>query len=69
MLACLDVDLDGERAFAISKILEGRGIPFVFMTSQAALLPAQYRTRPLMTKPCKPSALLTLIPQVLARRQ
>jgi DNA-binding response OmpR family regulator len=67
-LALLDVDLGGEEVFAISKMLEGMGIPFVFMTSRAGLLPTEYRTRPLVTKPCKPTALLALIPQVLADR-
>ena len=65
-LALLDVNLGGETVFPVSKILDGMGIPFIFITSHSALLPAEYRQRPLMTKPFNQQDLLALILTVLA---
>jgi DNA-binding response OmpR family regulator len=67
-LALLDVNLGGETVFPVSKILDGMGIPFIFITSHSALLPAEYRQRPLMTKPFNQHDLLALILAVLAGR-
>jgi len=67
-LALLDVNLGGETVFPVAKLLECMDIPFIFITAHFALLPAEYRHRPLMTKPCKPQALLMLIPAILAQR-
>jgi hypothetical protein len=49
-------------------MLDTLGVPFVFITSNSALVPAEYRHRPLMTKPLRPEALLTLILRILAER-
>ena len=67
-LALLDVNLGGELVFPVSKMLDTLGIPFVFITSNSALVPPKYRHRPLMTKPFRPQALLALILRVLAER-
>ena len=67
-LALLDVNLGGELVFPVSKMLDTLGIPFVFITSNSPWVPAEYRHRPLMTKPLRPEALLALIPRVLAER-
>ncbi len=65
-LALLDVNLGGEMVFPVSKMLDALGIPFVFITSNPALLPAEYRRRPLMAKPFRQEALRALILRVLA---
>ncbi|HEV3494300.1 MAG TPA: response regulator [Reyranella sp.] len=67
-LALLDVNLGGELVFPVSKMLDTLGIPFVFITSNPDLLPAEYRHRPLMTKPFRQEALRALILRVLAER-
>jgi DNA-binding response OmpR family regulator len=65
-LALLDVMLGGETVFPISKMLDVMGIPFIFVTGHPpSALPAEYRHRPLMLKPCKPRALMALIRQIL----
>ena len=68
-LALLDVALRGETVFPLSRILERLGVPFIFLTDNPALLPAEYRARPLVSKPWQPTALLSLIPQVLGKRR
>ena len=67
-LALLDINVGGEMVFPVSKILDTLGVPFVFITSNSALVPAEYRHRPLLTKPFRPQALLALILRVLAER-
>jgi DNA-binding response OmpR family regulator len=67
-LALLDTNIGGQKLFPVAKMLDTLGVPFVFITSNSALLPAEYRHRPLMTKPFRPQALLALILQVLAER-
>jgi hypothetical protein len=41
-LALLDVSLGGETVFPVSKLLEGMRIPFIFVTGNPTLLPAEY---------------------------
>jgi len=67
-LALLDINIDGEMVFPVSMMLDTLGVPFVFITSNSALVPAEYRHRPLMTKPFRPQALLALIQRVLVER-
>jgi DNA-binding response OmpR family regulator len=67
-LALLDINIGGEMVFPVSKMLDTLGVPFVFITSNSALVPEEYRHRPLMTKPFRPQALLALILRVLAER-
>jgi DNA-binding response OmpR family regulator len=67
-LALLDVNIGGEMVFPVSKMLDMLGVPFVFITSNSTLVPAEYRHRPLMTKPFRPQALLALILRVLAEQ-
>jgi DNA-binding response OmpR family regulator len=64
-LALLDVALGGETVFPLLETLEGLNIPFIFVTGHSALLPAEYRRRPMVPKPWEPTTLLALIPQVL----
>jgi DNA-binding response OmpR family regulator len=67
-LALLDINIGGEMVFPVSKMLDMLGVPFVFITSNSTLVPAEYRHRPLMTKPFRPQALLALIQRVLVER-
>src|SRR4030095_4170317 len=50
-LALLDIRLGGETVFPLSKMLEAMGVPFIFLTANPDLLPAEYRERPTVTKP------------------
>ena len=67
-LALLDIRLGGETVFPITEMLEEMGIPFIFVTGNPDLLPAEYSERPCVAKPWATSALLTLIPQLLDAR-
>jgi hypothetical protein len=64
-LALLDIRLGSETVFPISEMLEAMGIPFIFITGSPDSLPAEYVGRPTVAKPWTPTALLSLIPQVL----
>jgi DNA-binding response OmpR family regulator len=65
-LALLDVMLNGETVFPVSEMLDRMGTPFIFVTGQPpTALPAQYRHRPLLPKPCVPRSLVALIGQIL----
>jgi DNA-binding response OmpR family regulator len=65
-LALLDVTLGSETVFPVSEILDLMGTPFIFVTGHSpSALPARYRHRPLMQKPCRPRALMALIGQIL----
>jgi DNA-binding response OmpR family regulator len=64
-LALLDIRLGNETVFPLSKMLAAKGIPFIFLTANPDLLPAEYQERPTLAKPCDATILLSLIPQVL----
>ena len=65
-LAILDVDLRGEDVFGVAAILEGRGIPFLFVTGYvAAQLPERYRGRPVVLKPFSEADLIERISRLL----
>jgi CheY-like chemotaxis protein len=61
--ALLDVDLVREKSFAIAERLEALRIPFVFVTGYGAdvLLPAGFRDRPRLLKPCTTDALRAVL--------
>jgi DNA-binding response OmpR family regulator len=67
-LALLDIRLGGEMVFPLSKMLEAMGVPFIFLTANPDLVPAEYRERPTVAKPWDTTTLLSLIPQVLGVR-
>jgi DNA-binding NtrC family response regulator len=51
--ALLDVHLHGKTVLPVAVALAKRDIPFVFMTGFGPPgVPAQYRDRPVLTKPC-----------------
>ena len=50
--AILDVNLDGKEIFPVADILDGRGLPFVFVTGYGERnLPEHYRDHPTLQKP------------------
>jgi CheY-like chemotaxis protein len=57
--ALLDVDLSGEKSFAVAEQLVATKIPFVFVTGYGAdtSIPAAFKTRPRLQKPCSSDAL------------
>ena len=67
-LALLDIRLGGETVFPMLEMLEAMGIPFIFITGNPDLLPAEYSGRPLLAKPWTATSLLSLIPQVLGAK-
>jgi len=67
-LALLDIRLGSETVFPITEMLEAMGVPFIFITGNPDLLPAEYSERPFLAKPWTTSTLLSLIPQVLGAK-
>jgi CheY-like chemotaxis protein len=61
--ALLDVGLVREKSFAIAERLEALRIPFVFVTGYCAdaSLPAGFRDRPRLLKPCSTDALRAVL--------
>ena len=60
--AVLDINIAGELAFPVADALAGRGIPFLFVTGYGPeILPARFRGRPLLRKPCSPRAVLAAL--------
>jgi two-component SAPR family response regulator len=54
--AFLDVDVTNGKTFEIAQILEGKNVPFVFVSASAqAELPAALRSSPFISKPFFPA--------------
>lgn len=68
--AFLDVNLAGESCVPIAQALDGRGIPYVFITGydDLASLPAEYRQMPRMSKPFDPGQLSVFAARHFTRR-
>jgi DNA-binding response OmpR family regulator len=68
--ALLDVNVAGERSFAIADILTAKRIPFAFVTGfdAASTLPEHLRSAPVVSKPFETFQLQALIAQLAARR-
>jgi CheY-like chemotaxis protein len=50
--AVLDINLNGERVFAVAEILQERGIPFLFSTGYGTTgVPAAFERHPVLCKP------------------
>lgn len=67
--AILDINLNGERSFAIADLLLSRRVPFMFCTGFAAasVLPDRFRGIPVIVKPFSATNLLARLEQTLAR--
>jgi CheY-like chemotaxis protein len=63
--ALLDVNLAGEFCFPIAVALQGRGIPFVFVTgySDVVALPPAFQTTPRLGKPFTGAMLAAVMSQ------
>ncbi|MEA3002533.1 MAG: hypothetical protein QOH81_1321 [Sphingomonadales bacterium] len=67
-VAMLDVNLAGERSFAIADLLIARGIPFVFATGYGPEgIDAKYRDRPVLQKPFRARDLAAAMTALAAR--
>lgn len=50
--ALLDINLNGENSFPVAKSLDGRGIPYAFITGYGRqMVPEDFAAAPLLTKP------------------
>jgi CheY-like chemotaxis protein len=65
-IATLDVQLGEETSFRIADELARRGIPFVFATGTADLIPTTYDSRPVCQKPLSHRAILQALTDALA---
>src|SRR3954447_5407903 len=64
--ALLDVRLGGSQVFPVAEILEGRGVPFIFLTGyQREILPERFRDRPFVRKPCPAKRLVASLSELL----
>ncbi|BAL73520.1 two-component response regulator [Bradyrhizobium cosmicum] len=61
--ALLDVELGREKSFAVAERLTAAQIPFVFVTGYGAetSIPAAFKARPRLQKPCSSDALETAL--------
>jgi DNA-binding NtrC family response regulator len=64
--AVLDVKLDGELVLAVADRLAADGVPFVFVTGEPGVLPERYWTKPVLSKPVKPAAVLDALASVMS---
>jgi DNA-binding NarL/FixJ family response regulator len=67
--ALLDVNVAGERSFAIADILATKRIPFAFVTGfdAASTLPEHLRSAPVVSKPFETHQIEAVIAQLAAR--
>lgn len=65
--AMLDMNLDGEKPYAVADALAERGIPFLFATGYVGHdMRNGYRDRPLLKKPFRPGELAHALTHLLA---
>jgi len=65
--ALLDINLEGELVYPVANALAERGVPFVFVTAQAASeIPERYRHYPVVAKPYYDTALCAALATALA---
>ena len=61
-VAMLDVNLAGDRSFAVADLLAARGIPFLFATGYGLDgIDEKYRDRPVLQKPFRARELAALV--------
>lgn len=65
--ALLDVQLHGESVLPVADALAARAVPFLFTTGYGAEgVPAGYRNRTVLTKPCPLRIVLASVAQLIA---
>lgn len=68
--AILDVQLRGERSYAVAGALLALGVPFLFATAYtASVLPEHLASRPQLSKPFATSALLAALSDLQQRTE
>lgn len=66
--AMLDMNLDGEKPYAVADALADRDVPFLFATGYVGHdVREGYRDRPLLKKPFRPGELADALAHILAR--
>jgi len=66
-VAILDVNLGGERTYAIADELRKRAIPFIFLTGYASWAAPDYHDVPVLQKPFDQETLLPTLASLLGR--
>ncbi|WP_349371908.1 response regulator [Salinarimonas sp.] len=64
--AVLDVNMNGERSFAVARALRARGVPFVFATGYAEVDGGEVVDAPIVPKPYTADDLAAALCRVLA---
>ncbi len=65
--AILDVNLDGDKSYAVADALAARGVPFVFSTGYSDSGVAEgYRDRPVLRKPYQFAEMADIFARLLA---
>jgi DNA-binding response OmpR family regulator len=65
--AVLDVDLFGQCVYPVAKVLDARGVPFVFVTAcDRAALPPLFCGRPYLGKPFAPGELIDTLRRLVS---
>ena len=67
--AVLDVNLNGDRCFAIAQTLRGRHVPFIFLSGydDSAPVPPELKATQWLSKPVAEDQLLAAVGALLAR--
>jgi CheY-like chemotaxis protein len=68
--ALLDINLNGERCFAIADLLRRRDIPFMFVSGydDSAIIPGELRHVPRLAKPVADQKLIAALCELVALR-
>jgi DNA-binding response OmpR family regulator len=65
--AVLDVNLGGQTAYPVAKVLDARRVPFVFLTAYGRqALPPLFCRRPYLAKPFAPGELIGTVSRLIA---
>jgi hypothetical protein len=61
--ALLDIRLNGDEVWSVARLLDQKGVPFVFCTGHfdSERLPAEWRGRPLIVKPARAQAIIDTV--------
>lgn len=67
--AVLDLNIRGEKIYAVAAMLAGRGVPFLFASGYADwTLPPEYEDVPRLLKPYRAETLRPMLEELLASR-